>query len=252
MNLKLNHCVVYVVLLLRVVQEYNICTRRIQIMPTIVEVCPDIIPDIFKIVLEYSAYEDRTTWDITGDSGLIYDYIRLTCTNIVDVSRMVIVDITVYMLSTNHRNVHHLDLNILSSLDMSNVVRLGIFSNVRSQYLCPILPPLPQLQSLWLTEVAGIYSMPCFDLSASTNLTQLHLGTRFDQLLDISKNTELISINLTCRYKHDLDLSNLTKLSQITLNTRYSHVLQLNSAALATMDTSAYNILVRANGRFVT
>ena len=95
-----------------------------------------IIPDIFRLVLEYSEYKDRKVWSFSEDTGMIYENISLDIHNIVDSHRMLNITIcNLYEITntsiTDFPNVHTLAIDKLSTTNTS----LHIFPKLTTVYI---------------------------------------------------------------------------------------------------------------------
>lgn len=97
-----------------------------------------LIPDIFRLVLEYSAYVDRKVWNYPEDTDLIYECILINNNNICDISRMtnITIDDGIYginfeCITDQLLNIKHLTI----SEYYTDITNLDLFPNITDVYI---------------------------------------------------------------------------------------------------------------------
>ena len=167
-----------------------------------------LIPDLFRIVLEYSNYKDRECWDFPEDTGLVYD--------------IVLANVELYYKSnrsikklTKIKNVMAIYNNELPNLLSLELYRFNVHLN---------LSGFPNLASLDV----GIYFNHPLDLSGVPNLTSLILGGDFNQPLSLRSVPKLKYLNLGVRFNQPLSLCGAPNLTSLTLSSMYNKPLDLS------------------------
>lgn len=163
-----------------------------------------LIPDLFRLVLEYSAYYDRRVWNYPEDTGLIYEHVRLTSTNLTDLKRMTAIEISSMVPLPN------IVLLCLKTLSMS------YYFNTKLILLCPNLKTL---------KLGYDYNQP-LDLS-SVDLICLQMGTKYNQPLDISSQLNLQEFVIGDEYDKPLTVSRQTKLTKLRIGDKFTYPLNI-------------------------
>lgn len=160
-----------------------------------------IIPDLWRIVLEYSSYTDRKGWNYKEDTGLIYENINITKRSLrvsKDIKRMI--NIT---LIANHVRLNQYLPNLRTLICGS------YFYHRRKDYYSwggyNTELPLNLTPNLTSLHLGPYYNKPLM-LHFVPNLRRLNLGSDFNQELDLRTNIHLHTLDLGHNFEQGLVL----------------------------------------------
>ena len=165
--------------------------------------CDYIIPDIFKIVLEYSSYDDRNAWQLPEDTGPIYEHV-----NIDNITADFIYGVTNITL-TNSCSLPKIKLPWLKILNMQS----GFSRPLHLEYL-------PSLIDLTVSNDYNEY----LNLSAVPHLKRLHIGSKCNQNIDLSDIPNLEHLYLSPSYNQQLRLSHVRILTHLEMGLRHYNI----------------------------
>lgn len=177
-----------------------------------------LIPDLFRIVLEYSSYSDRNVWNYVGDTGLIHERICLNVNNVHHINRMVNVLSFKYEDEyDNWKNDEWMNIEpaFIPPIYLPNLKKLVISNTDSTEF---DIANMPNLVSLACTR--EYYNFP-LDLSQHYNLLRLHIAHNCELLLP----PQLQILQLSDAYYNYLDLSNLPELRELYLSEVYNDAL---------------------------
>ena len=167
-----------------------------------------LIPDLFRLVLEYSNYEDRNTWKFPEDTGPIYDHVIITAEDVHNINRM-------------------RDIALIGTvIDLTNYTQL-ITITIDGHYNQPLcLHTNTKLKKLRMKY--NFISNHTLDLTNCPELRELSTSRIYNQTLDLSANSQLIVLRLGMNYNKPLDLQATPKLYALYINNNFSYPLRLS------------------------
>ena len=196
-----------------------------------------LIPDLFRIVLEYSNRSDREVWDFPEDIGPIYEeliYRDYISDKIIKQSINIIIKqyfaLPDYILPTllilRLRNTTYKDEIRLHHTP--NLESLTITNKYKWSLHLQFVPKLKELQII-NRPYTPIISYLYFDMSK----LEANLPHNLMRPIELKHVPELQSLEIFCDYNHKLDLHLVPKLKELTLYT-YTHYIDLSQLPLLT------------------
>lgn len=153
-----------------------------------------LIPDLFKIVLEYSEYADRQQWNFPEDTNPIHEELTLAENNVNDIARMTKMSINNWVF--------------ISDISFPLLQSLQIWSG---KYI-PNMSTYPNLTYL----LVGYYTNNTIDLTHNTKLHTIEMGIYCNVLVIFPKVSSLKSLLLPPNVRgYEFDLTDQHKLENL-------------------------------------
>lgn len=188
-----------------------------------------LIPDLFRLVLEYSNLSDRKVWNFPEDTGVIHEMIYLNKQNTKFLSRVIGITINIHHdLSITPVKLPYLKTYILNPLSWPHIQRLASVGDdqylINELFVTPVISYAPNLTTLDMSLISYIEEL---DLSHNPKLTCLKLTYDSEYILDLSVVPQLTSLTLFYESKTALDLSGLVNLTHLTIQYMLDMILNL-------------------------
>ena len=195
--------------------------------------CPDIIPDLARIVFEYSTHTDRKRWNFQEDTSPYYDQLVISVQNLADIERMTNIIISQVPLPP------YIRLPLIRIVEIANRHNKTLSNMIN----CPNL-----------THLYVYYTKGTVDLTYNTKLESIEIGPCVSKHIQLPKSSSLKSLILA--NTGPMDLSDQHKLEKLYLYHDFSQSSNVSLAPLnkpldLTPCSSLTNISVPAHNKSI-